>query len=166
MSWNINGVRTILEKQSVQNFLMNYGIVCMNKVKTSLRVSLPGYASFMSNNKRSPHRGGTVVMVRNYLAQSVMNVDTNTMDQRWLQFRCVPGVVFRCCYVPPSDSPYFSHNSFVSIHDKILANLGNNKYVIIGDCNARFGNIVKELPARTELPNCDEYLLPSHTRPS
>ena len=31
---------------------------------------------------------------------------------------------------------------FASIQDKILANEDNNKYVIIGDCNARFGNIV------------------------
>ncbi|MPC08434.1 hypothetical protein E2C01_001021 [Portunus trituberculatus] len=60
-------------------------------------------------------------MVKNYLAQSAMNVDTSTADQVWLQFPCVPGVVFGCCYIPPSDSPYFSHSSFASIQDKILA---------------------------------------------
>ena len=121
---------------------LNYDIVCLNEVKTSLRVCLPGYVSFMSNNKTSPHRGGTVVMVKKNLAQSAVNVDTSTVDQVWLQFRCVPGGVFGCCYVPPSDSLYFSHDSFASIQDKILSNEGNNKYVIIGDCNSRFGNIV------------------------
>ncbi|MPD01310.1 hypothetical protein E2C01_096830 [Portunus trituberculatus] len=38
----------------------------------------------MSDNKTSPHRGGTVVMVKNYLAQSAMNVDTSTADQSYL----------------------------------------------------------------------------------
>ena len=60
----MNGVMTKLEKECVQNFLMNYDIVCLNEVKTSLLVCLPGCASFM-NNKMSPHQGGTVVMVRN-----------------------------------------------------------------------------------------------------
>ncbi len=39
ISWNINGVRTKLEKHCVQDFLMKYDIVCLNEVKTPLRVS-------------------------------------------------------------------------------------------------------------------------------
>ena len=70
MSWNINGVRCKLENNLVQDFLLQYDIICLNEVKTPLRVCLPGYVSYMSNSKVSPHRVGTVVMIKNYLAQS------------------------------------------------------------------------------------------------
>lgn len=160
ISWNINGVRTKLEKHCVQDFLMKYDIVCLNEVKTPLRVCLPGYVSYMSNNKTSPHRGGTVVMVKNYLAQSTLRVDTSTEDQVWLQFRSLPGVVVAACYIPPSDSPYFSHDSFASIQDKVIENGNEKKYVIIGDLNARFGEFVRELPMRAELPDYYDYSYP------
>ena len=98
VSWNINGVRTKLEEQCVQDYLLKYDIVCLNEVKTPLRVCLPGYISYMSNNKMSPHRGGTVIMVKNYLAQSTLRVDTGTEDQVWLHFRSPPGVVVASLY--------------------------------------------------------------------
>ena len=118
--------------------MTKYDIVCLNKVKTPLRVCLPGYVSYVSNIKISLHRGGTVVMVKNYLAQSTLRVDTGTEDQVWLQFRSLPGVVVASCYIPPSDSPYFSHSSFASIQDKVMENGDDKKYIIIGDFNARF----------------------------
>ena len=139
VSWNINAVRTKLEKQCVQDFLMKYDIVCLIEVKTPLRVCLPGYVSYTNNNKVSPHRGGTVVMVKNYLAQSNVRADTGTEDQVWLQLRSLPRVVISLCYIPPSDSPYFSHSSFASIQEKMMENGTDKKYIIIGDFNARFG---------------------------
>ena len=59
---------------------MKYDIVCLNEVKTPLHVCLPRYVSYMINNKMSPHRGGTAVMVRYYLAQSTLRADTGTED--------------------------------------------------------------------------------------
>ena len=84
-----------------------------------------------------------MVMVKNYLAQFAMSFETGIEDQVWLQSRCVPGVVFGSCYIPPTGSPYFSHNSFASIQDKVVENGGNNSiYVIIGDLNAKLGEIM------------------------
>ncbi len=34
LSWNINIVKTKLEKSSVQTFLLKYDIVCLKEVKT------------------------------------------------------------------------------------------------------------------------------------
>ncbi len=160
VSWNINGVRTKLEKQCVQDFLMAYDIVCLNEAKTPLRVCHRGYVSYMSNNRMSPHRGGTVVMVKNYLAQSTLCVDTGTEDQVWLQFRSLPGVVLASCYIPPSDSPYFKHSSFASIQDKVMEDGNEKKCVIIGDFYARFGEFVRELPMLAELPDYNDYSYP------
>ena len=160
VSWNVNGVRCKLENNRVQDFLLQY-IICLNEVKTPLRVCLPGYVSYLSNNKVSPYRGGTVVMIKNYLAQSAMSVDTGFVDQVWFKLRCVPGVVFGAYYIPPSDSPYFSHDSFASIQGKVIENSGNNRYVIIDDCNAKFGDSVRELLVHTNLPDRDAYSYPS-----
>ena len=72
---------------------------------------------------------------------------------------CIDRHVF-VCSIPPSDSPYFSHDSFASIQDKVVGNEFENKYVIIGDFNARFGEFVRELPMGAELPDCDDYSYP------
>ena len=109
----------------------------------------------------SAHCGGTVVMIKNYLVQFVTSVDTGVEDQVWFQLRCVPGVVFGACYIPLSDSPYFSFHSFASIQGKVLENNGINKYVIMGDCNARFGDSIRECLAHLNLPDCDMYSYPS-----
>ena len=81
VSWNINGVKTKLEKKCVLDLLLQYDIIGLNEVKTTLRVSLPGYVSYRSVCNVSGHRGGTVVLVKNYLSSSVMKVDTTTQDQ-------------------------------------------------------------------------------------
>ena len=90
VSWNVNGVKSKLENNRVQDFLLQYDIICLNEVKTPLRVCLPGYVSYLSISKVSPHRGGTVVMIKNYLVQFVTSVDTGVEDQVWFQLRCVP----------------------------------------------------------------------------
>lgn len=120
LSWNVNGVKTKLERNCIQTFLLKYGIVCLNEVNTSLRVCLPGYTCLRSLNRMSSHRGGTIVMVKNYLPRFAASVDASVEDQVWLILCCAPMVLFGFGYSPRSDSPYFSHQSFSAIQEKYL----------------------------------------------
>lgn len=58
MAWNINGVKTKLEKECVHDLIRNYDVVSLYEVKTSLNVSFPGYVTFSSVKRAASHRGG------------------------------------------------------------------------------------------------------------
>ncbi len=89
MSWNVNGVCTELEKSNVQQLLCQYDINSLNELKTSLPIILSGYKSYKSNVVGSVDRGGTVVLVKNWLSEAVFGVDTSIGDQVWMQLRNV-----------------------------------------------------------------------------
>ena len=163
LSWNINGARTKLEQNNVYNFLSNFDIVSINEVKSSLNISIPGYVSYKSKNVSGNDslRGGTVVMVRNYLANQVFNVDNSMLDQVWLQLECFPSLIFAFCYIPPTDSSYFSHNLFSNIHEKMSDFKSYKNVCIIGDLNARFGNSVRSIISRSTNTNIHLCSYPS-----
>ncbi len=104
LSWNINGVKTKIEKNHVISFLLQFDIISLNEVKTPLHTCLPGYIAFKSYDKINAHRGGTVVMIKDSLSREVISVDTIIEDQVWMQLRCASGIVFGFCYIAPSDS--------------------------------------------------------------
>ena len=153
VSWNIGGCRTKLEKKNVEEFLLNYDIIVLNEVKTPFYICLPGYVSYMSYNKECAHRGGTTVLVRNALSGEVKNIDTSIYDQIWFQLRNMPGVTFGACYIPPSDSQYFSNEAFAAIQERFVDN--SDQFVIIGDMNTRFGRGVREV-----VSNCNHFSYP------
>ncbi len=159
ISWNINGVCTKLEKSNVFQLLCNYDIISINEVKTPLPVTLSGYKSYRSNKLGSTARGGTVVLVKNWLLKAVLSVDTSIGDQVWLQMRNIPGVLFGFCYIPPSDSQYYSLDAFSHIEEK-LSEFMYNGYIIVGDTNARFGKNVKDLLVSPNTSHEDELLYP------
>ena len=163
ISWNINGARTKLEKIHVSNYLSNFDIISLNEVKTPITISLSGYICVKSKHVSgaASRRGGTVVMIKNYLACQIYNVDSSIIDQVWLRVRCVPDVVFGFCYIPPSDSTYFTHQSFVTLHEKMIDYKGNTKFCVIGDMNARFGTSVRSIPLRSSSPNMHVYTYPN-----
>ncbi len=140
----MNGVCTKLEKSYVHQLLYDYDIVSINEVKTPLPVCLTGYKSYRSDFVGSGARGGTVVLVKNWLSEAVFDVDTSIGDQVWMQLRNIPGVLFGFCYIPPSDSQYYSLSAFSYMEEK-LSEFRHNGYVVVGDMNARFGKNVKEL---------------------
>ena len=59
MSWNINSVKTKIEKRDVELMLNSYDIVCLNEIKTNLPISFPGYVSYVSYDRANGNRGGT-----------------------------------------------------------------------------------------------------------
>lgn len=112
-------------------------------MKTQLPVILSGYMPYRSAVLGSAACGGTLVLVKNWLS-SVFGVDTSIGDQVWMQMRNIPGVLFGFCYIPPSDSQYYSLGAFSYIEEK-LSEFMLNGYVILGDMNTRFGKGVKDL---------------------
>ena len=152
-SWKLDGCKTKLEKTHVQSLLKHFDIISLNEVKSELRVSFPGYVGYRSVVRRSPHRGGTVVLIKNSLANTVASVDTSIEDQVWIKFNIASQTLFGFCYVPPSDSKFYTNTSFASVLEKLKTSDIMDSYVVIGDCNARFGNLASEIPALAELPN-------------
>ena len=80
-------------------FLMNYDNKCLVEFKTGLRVELPDYVTYSSVVVGSSHRGGTVVCIRNSLADQIRSVDVCTGDQVWLQCSLKLCRVFWCIFV-------------------------------------------------------------------
>lgn len=160
LSWNINGVKTKLEKKHVEDLLRRYDIIGLYEIKTPLLVSFPGYVTFTSVNKQAAHRGGTAVLVKNYLLNMVDSVDTKFDDQVWIKFRGMTNREYGFCYIPPADSTYYNHNSFAYIQEKMKSNVIDNHF-IVGDMNARFGRYARELPELVEVPHNDLYSYPS-----
>lgn len=152
VSWNINSVKTKIEKGHVDSFLRNYDVVCLNEIKTRLPVAFPGFVSFVSFDKENGNRGGTCVLVRDYLSRYLYDIDMSIADQVWFRLNCVPCVLFGACYVPPSDSSYFDYTQLSSIQEKVKSCKNGDECLVIGDLNARVGVAVRELPERVGLP--------------
>ena len=57
-------------------------------------------------------------------------------------------------------SHYYSHNSFSSIQEQLMNDTNSNAFCVIGDLNARFGTLVRELPERVKLPDGSNYSYP------
>ncbi len=64
---------------------------------------LSGYKTYKRGVVGPGARGGTVVIVKNWLSEAVFGVYTSTADHEWMQMRNIPGVRFGFCYIPPSD---------------------------------------------------------------
>ncbi len=54
MAWDINAVKTKLEKSHVQTLLLDYDI-SLSETKTQLNVNLPGFVTFRRVNSVSSH---------------------------------------------------------------------------------------------------------------
>ena len=146
MSWNINAVKTKLEKTNVYDMIKEYDLISLNEIKTPLKISCPGYISLTSRDMSNPSRGGTCVLIKNQLISQVSGLDLSIPDQVWLQLKYLPGILFGFVYVPPHDSPYFSETSFSAIQEKLKTVSSVNECIIVGDINARLGKKVRELP--------------------
>ena len=146
MSWNINAVKTKLEKTNVYDMIKEYDLISLNEIKTPLKMSCPGYISLTSRDMSNPSRGGTCVLIKNQLISQVSGLDLSIPDQVWLQLKYLPGILFGFVYVPPHDSPYFSETSFSAIQEKLKTVSSVNECIIVGDINARLGKKLRELP--------------------
>jgi len=152
-SWNIHGINNKLDNNLTMKWLLNYDLVFLNEIKTSLSFAVPGYKVFVSDNS-NPHRGGTALLIRNNLADSITWMDNATDGQIWLKLSMLPEILIGGCYVPPSDSPYYDISMLANIEAQIMSNI-NSEFILIGDLNARCGKEVGLLlHTETEKVSC------------
>ncbi len=131
----------------------------INEVKVPLPVTLSGYKSYRSGIVGPGACGGTAVLVKNWLSEAVFDVNMSIGDQVWMQIRDIPGVLFGFCYIPPSDSQYYSLSTFSYIEEK-LSEFKLNGYVILSDMNARFGKNVMDLVVPLSVSDKDHVSYP------
>ena len=111
-------------------------------------MEFPGYVTYKSAVVGSAERGGTVVCIKNCFVNLVHSTDVSVGDQVWLKLRNLQDASIGFCYIPPSDSQYYSHASFAAIQERLLSSNVNKGFVIMGDMNCRFGGLVRDLPIR------------------
>ena len=154
--WNVNGIRNKLESRNVLQWLLKHDIIFLSETKTNCDFHVPGFNVIIGKMK-SPNRGGVALLVRNALSDKISFVDVSYSEQIWAKFSFLPQVIFGGCYVPPSDSIYYSDEDFAHIQSKCIQ-YGDMRCVLLGDFNAKFGCAVNELvnnePTLRYLP-CD-----------
>ncbi|OIO08553.1 exodeoxyribonuclease III [Candidatus Falkowbacteria bacterium CG_4_10_14_0_2_um_filter_41_15] len=82
ISWNVNGLRAIIKKGSLVDFLTEYtpDIVCLQEIKISEakllkeNISLADYTLFGNGAHREGY-SGTALIVKNYLVKKIENLD-------------------------------------------------------------------------------------------
>ena len=165
ISWNIGGCKTKKKKKNVEKFLLQYDIVALNEVKMSLPVCLLGYVFYMSYDRNCSHRGGTTVLLRNVLSQGVIYVDTSAPDQVVSIENCLGHVISHLVTL----LIFLIENSPLS-KERLVGNVTDNRYLIIGDLNAQLGRVVREInddeayscpyiPDDITTPNDNAYVL-------
>mgnify|MGYP001545129845 CR=1 FL=1 len=120
------------------NFLAHYDMIFLNELKTALPFSLPGYQCYRSMGDHT-HRGGCAILLRHALSRYISHVDNTDADMVSLSLNILPDVTFVSCYLPPSDSPFFSLSN-VSKIQHMLETMPTKKVVLMGDLNSRFAN--------------------------
>ena len=77
-SWNVNGLRAVLRKNALQNFISEYqpDILCLQEIKAKpeqVDLNIPGYKVFWNPAKRAGY-SGTAILVSEALDLSPRNV--------------------------------------------------------------------------------------------
>lgn len=89
--------------------------------------------------------------VRARLANLLHFVDVSIGDHVWLQFRNMLKIALGFCYIPPTDSPYFSNVSFATFQKMCVNRV--NECIIVGDMNIRFAKTVRDVLAHIKVTN-------------
>ena len=84
------------------------------------------------------NRGGVAVLIKERLSNELYGVK-KLKDQIWFKLRSAPEFYFIAIYVAPRDSPYYQSNAFSDINENYFSS--NDNLVILGDINARIGNM-------------------------
>ena len=83
-------------------------------------------------------RGGTAVLFRSDIWDKAYDIK-RLRDQVWFRITTMKDYLFGAVYIPPRDSPYFSHDSFAIINEMACA--CDDSLVILGDLNARMNDL-------------------------
>ena len=136
---NIHGVSSKLEQPNLFLFLQMYDIIMLNEIKCSYPFSLAGYHCLRSTIILGEEsRGGVAVLVKNTLWNGMYSIEL-CKDQIWFRLKQYPGFLFAAIYVPPRDSPFFTHECFSLINEHCQGS--NDMILLMGDFNSRLGSL-------------------------
>ena len=74
--------------------------------------------------------------VKNSICKYVHNVET-FVDQVWIKISLLSDFTLGACYIPPTDSPFFTQDAYAHIQENCIA--GN--CLLVGDLNSRMPNL-------------------------
>ena len=131
LAWNINGAYDKLDK--MHDIVNKYDIIIVSELKHGYTFSLTGFTVFRSKViSGEEHRGGVALCIRNNLCTYVYSVES-LIDQVWIKTSLFPDTLLGACYIPPSDSPFFTPDAYAQIQERCI----NNNGIVIGDLNCR-----------------------------
>jgi exonuclease III len=156
-SWNIHGARNKLESTIVMHLLRTFDVIFLNEVKSALPLSFPGFVCYQSKSNNM-HRGGCAILIQNYLASQVNSLEILHPECIVLKLKFMPTTSIIGCYIPPSDSPYHSFAPLSETLQLIEKATPDDRFILIGDLNARFAGEKQAFVTSMNLPGEWHYL--------
>ena len=137
-SWNIAGARDKLSQENFKKFLRQYDVIWILETKFIKSTEISGFIPYYNRSVHGEHRGGILLLVKNYLKKYIVKVTTNLESQIGLELSIYPKISFGGVYIPPTDSNFYDQSLFANM----TAHIENSKNVIVlGDFNARTSDI-------------------------
>ena len=143
-SWNIAGARDKLnnDQNEAKKFVDKFDVIWILETKHIKSTEISGFIPYHNPSTHGQHRGGILLLVKNYLRKYIQNVNMDFEGQIWLELSLYPNISFGGVYIPPVDSRFFDQSLMANMNAHIEK---KRKVVILGDFNAR--------PGRPIIPN-------------
>ena len=136
---NIDGLSSKLESLKFVEYVNKFDIVVLCELKCDYPFSIAGFKCIRSSSIPGEElRGGVAVLFKHHVWDKVYKVK-RYKDQVWFSLSCARYFRFGAVYIAPSDSPYFSMDSFACIQEECV--VYSNKCLVIGDLNARLPDL-------------------------
>ena len=131
--WNVNGLRNKLESNCVIQWMNCHDIVVLSETHRKPVSHAPGLIGYAASNPHK-HRGGLAILFSQAIHTDVVDLDTDVQEQIWFRLKSIGRTQFCRLYISPSDSAYFSEESFAEVEARSL-----DQDAIMGDMNTRCG---------------------------
>ena len=139
LSLNINGISSKLENRFVIDLFQQYDVIYLSELKCVYPFAVPGFKCIRSQVvKGEESRGGVAVLFKLDVWPYVYDVKC-LHDQVWYKLKISPGVKYGAVYIAPTNSPYFTPQSFASMHSQCKDR--DHRYLVMGDINARIKDL-------------------------
>ena len=109
-SWNIGGARDKLNHGKLDDFLDLFDVIWILETKLIKSTDISGFIPYYNPSAYGEHRGGILLLVKNYLEKYILNVNTDFESQIWLELSIYPKISFGGVYIPPIDSAYYDQS--------------------------------------------------------
>ena len=155
LSWNIHGARSKLDNPLVMHMISTNDIVFLSELKTPVPIQVAGYVCYRCTGE-DLLRGGCALLVKNDLHPQIESVELPTHECIFLRLKCLPHTTLMACYIAPSDSTFHSFAPLAEMRERI-EKYPQEKYILIGDLNARFGEARTSFLRGKDLPRGTHY---------